>query len=339
MRRMVLLVVGLMVALPMPALAWNAAGHMVVTKLAWDQLDAKDRQTLIELLKDHPHWDRFFTTSGKPKDAPEIDYQMALASTWPDWLRGFAKATTEDGKKVYRFHKGPRHYINWPFVYPPDAEYFKGKDLPTDPKDDIIKGLGTVMDELKATDQFTTKYRAVSLCWLLHLVGDVHQPLHNIGMYSVEIPTGDQGGNLFWVKDADVPTRLHGYWDDLFGREDYDAHIKSYDRAVTAAALLSRAEFQKDQFAKELKTSSFEDWSKAGFRLAVDVGYRNGKLPGRIILREHETDQEKAKSPPLPADYHETAMATANRQAALAGHRLAELLREVAAATRKGQIK
>ena len=57
---------------------------MVVTKLAWDQLDAKDRQTLMELLKDHPHWDRFFITAGKPKNAPEADFQFALASTWAD---------------------------------------------------------------------------------------------------------------------------------------------------------------------------------------------------------------------------------------------------------------
>lgn len=337
MPRLVALVFAFALIIPLPSHAWNAAGHMTITKLAWDQLDAKDRQTLGDLLKDHPHWDRFFIATGKPKSAPEMDYQFALASSWPDWLRGFAKAQNEEDKKVYRFHKGPRHYINWPFIYPPDVEFFKGKDLPIDPKDDIIKGINTVMDELKDTDKFSTKYRSVSLCWLLHLVGDVHQPLHNVALYSVEIPSGDQGGNLFWVKEAGVPTRLHGYWDDLFGREDYDAHIKSYDRAVTACALLSRAAFQKDQFPKELKETTVEAWSKDGFRLAVEVGYRNGKLPGRIILREHETDEEKAKAPQLPDDYRAVAEATANRQAAIAGHRLAEMLRQVAAATRKGQ--
>jgi hypothetical protein len=322
---------------PPAAQAWNAAGHMTVAKLAWDQLDAKDRATLIELLKEHPHWEKFFLAAGKAKDVPDADVQFALASTWADWLRGFAKSPDAEGKKIYAFHKGPRHYINWPFVHPADVEMFQGKDLPIDPKDDIIRGLTTVMGELKATDKFSPKYRAVSLCWLLHLVGDVHQPLHNVALYSAEIPTGDQGGNLFWVKDAGVPTRLHGYWDDLFGREDYDAHIKSYDRAVTACARLTRPDFAKEKFLVDFQKATFEDWSKDGFRLAVDVGYRNGKLPGRIIIREHESDEEKAKAPPLPDDYGTIARATADRQAALAGYRLAVLLKQVAAATRGKQ--
>lgn len=335
MRRAFALLALLLVAAP--AFAWNAAGHMTVTKLAWDQLDAKDRQTLITLLKEHPHWDKFFTAS-KAKDVPDADYQIALASTWPDWLRGFAKSNDAEGKKIYLFHKGPRHYINWPFVLPADAEFFAGKPLPTDPKDDIIRGLNQAMEELKDTKTHSPKFRAVSLCWLLHLAGDVHQPLHNVGFFSQEIPTGDQGGNLFWVKSDGVPVRLHGYWDDLFGFEDYDAHMKSYDRAVIAAARLTRADFEKSKFEKELKVTDFEAWSKEGFRLAVDVGYRNGKLPGRIILREYESDEEKAKAPPLPDDYRATAVATANRQAAIAGYRLAELLRQVAAATRKGDM-
>ena len=315
--------------------AWNAAGHMTVAKLAWDQLDAKDRATLIELLKNHPHWERFFLAAGKAKDVPDVDVQFALASTWPDWLRGFAKAQDAEGKKVYSFHVGPRHYINWPFVHPADAEMFKGKDLPVDPKDDIVRGLNRAMQELKDTAKLSLSERAVSLCWLLHLAGDIHQPLHNVALYSAEIPTGDQGGNLFWVKDGGVPTRLHGYWDDLFGREDYDAHIKSYDRAVTACARLSRPDFAKVKFLVDFQHMRFEEWSKDGFKLAADVGYRGGKLPGRIIIREHESDEEKAKAPPLPDDYSAAAHATADRQAALAGYRLAMLLQEVAAATRE----
>jgi hypothetical protein len=335
MVRPFILVLALLLALPLPVRAWNAAGHMVVAKLAWDQLDAKDRQTLMTLLKDHPHWNEFFIAAGKPKTAPEADFHFALASTWADWLRGFATPKNAEEKKIYQFHKGPRHYVNWPFVHPADVEMFQGKDLPIDPKDDIVTGLSTVMGELKATKQYTTKYRSVSLCWLLHLVGDVHQPLHNVALYAAEIPTGDQGGNLFWVKENGVPTRLHAYWDDLFGREPYDAHLKSYDRAVTACALLSRPDFGRDRIAKEMKPAAFDVWSKDGLKLAIAVGYRNGKLPGRLIIREHETDAEKEKAPPLPDDYHAAAMATANRQAALAGHRLADLLREVAAATRQ----
>ena len=80
--------------------------------------------------------------------------------------------------------------------------------------------------------------------------------------------------------------------------------------------------------------SIYQD-AEGRWRSVVDLGYRNGKLPGRLIVREHESDEEKAKAPPLPDDYRAAATATANRQAAIAGYRLAALLREVAAATRK----
>jgi hypothetical protein len=314
-----------------PLVAWNNTGHMTVTKLAWDQLDAKERRAILDLLKNHPHWDRYFQTIAKPANVAEAEFTMGLASTWPDWLRGFAKSKDDEGKKIYLFHKGPRHYINWPFVNPRDAEQFKDNLPGTDPKDDVIKGINKVRDELKATDKFSPKYRAVSLCWLLHLAGDIHQPLHNIGFISKYSPQGDMGGNLFWVKDQGKPVRLHAYWDDLPGYEEsYSAYAASFEKAVSNCALLTRPMFARDRFETELKQATPEEWSKAGYALAVDVGYRNGKLRGWIVAFGKDTEEQKAKAPELPADYRDAAMAVANRQLALAGHRLADLLREVA---------
>src|SRR5690349_16385722 len=110
----------LLLALTAPLPAWNNAGHLAVAKLAWDQLDAGERKILSDLLKNHPHWDRFFVATDKPAGVADADFRFALASTWPDWLRGFAKSPDAEGKKVYLFHKGPRHYINWPFIHPRD---------------------------------------------------------------------------------------------------------------------------------------------------------------------------------------------------------------------------
>ena len=308
---------------------------MTIAKVAWDQLDAKERQALLDLLKNHPHWDRYFKNYAPPANVSEADFVIALASTWPDWLRGFAKSKDPEERKIYLFHKGPRHYINWPFVNPRDAEMFKDKVPGTDPKDDVIKGINTVTDELRATDKFSPKYRAVSLCWLLHLVGDIHQPLHNIGFVSKYAPTGDMGGNLFWVKDGGRPVRLHTYWDELPGAEEsYTAYAASYEKATANFALLSRADFARDRLP-ELKRTTPEEWSKDGYALAVETGYRNGKLRGWLLAFGKDTEEQKAKATELPADYRDAALAVANRQMALAGHRLADRLREVARVERK----
>jgi S1/P1 Nuclease len=312
-----------------PSFAWNNPGHMTVVKLAWDQLDAKERTALYALLQNHPHWDRFFKVIKQPTTVPEQDFLFALGGTWPDWLRSYTKKGDEEGKKIALFHKGPRHYVNWPYVWPRDAAEFKDKKLPgPDPKDDVVHGIDTVLAELMDPAKHSPKYRAVSLCWLLHLTGDIHQPLHNIGVISKYTPLGDQGGNLFWVKSQGFPTRLHTYWDDLPGAQE--SYASGYDKCVANCALLTRAEYAREKLADDLKKTTPMEWSKDAFALAVKVGYRSGDLKGRFLAFGKDTDEEKAKAPELPANYHDQALATANRQCALAGYRLAEMLHKVA---------
>lgn len=325
------LVAFIVLAVATPVLAWNNTGHFVVARLAWEQLDARERQAILALLKNHPHWERYFVATTKPAGAADGDYRIALGSTWADWLRGFAKAADDEGKKIYRFHVGPRHYINWPYVMPRDQAMFPGPfDIP-EKQENIVVGLTKAMDELRGGEQFSPMHRAVALSWLLHLAGDIHQPLHNIALISKYSPKGDQGGNLFWVKDRGQPVRLHAYWDDVLGRqESYTAYVASYDQATAVVARLSRPEYGRERFAKELASKSFEEWSKEGFALGVEAGYRAGKLKGWITGVGKETEAQKQKAYEVPTDYHEAALAVASRQAALAGHRLADLLHEVA---------
>lgn len=329
MRRFLVSLVGLL-CLAGPLLAWSNTGHFIVAKLAWDQLEARERQALVELLKNHPHWDRYFVATAKPAAAAEAEYRFVLGSTWADWLRGYAKASDAEGRSIYRFHVGPRHYINWPFIHPRDKDQFTGPLGIPDTSENIILGLERAMRELRDTEKLSAADRAVALTWLLHLAGDIHQPLHNIALISKYSPKGDLGGNLFFVKDHGVSVRLHAYWDDVLGKQDsYTAYAGAYDLATAKCAQLTRADYQRDRFAKELARSSFEEWSKDAYALAVETGYRNGELKGWIVAGK-ETEDQKAKATELPDDYHAAAQAVAHRQAALGGHRLADLLRQVA---------
>ena len=47
--------------------AWNATGHMTIAKLAWEQLDAGQRETAYRLLLQHPHVKEFFDKQPRPK--------------------------------------------------------------------------------------------------------------------------------------------------------------------------------------------------------------------------------------------------------------------------------
>jgi len=63
--------------------------------------------------------------------------------------------------------------------------------------------------------------KAMALSWLLHLVGDAHQPLHAAGFFSREFPESDRGGNAFFVQPPGrQPVKLYAYWHGALGRSE-----------------------------------------------------------------------------------------------------------------------
>ncbi|WP_244613232.1 S1/P1 nuclease [Methylosinus sp. Ce-a6] len=69
-----------------------------------------------------------------------------------------------------------------------------------------------------ASNSASDDVKSYDLVWLLHLVGDVHQPLHATSRFSRGMPKGDQGGNKETVCLAfTCGAKLHAYWDGLLG--------------------------------------------------------------------------------------------------------------------------
>jgi S1/P1 Nuclease len=303
---------------PLRADAWNAVGHMTVAKLAWDRLDAGQRDTAYQLLLQHPHLNEYFRKQTRPAEVPEAEWFFLHASTWADWLRGYASSKRPEDAAIGKFHKGPRHYINLPLVHPADIALFKDRKLDP-PEENIVSALGDYMNQLQNA-KLPASERAVALCWLLHLVGDIHQPLHCVAVFSKEYPDGDLGGNLRWVKDGERPTRLHAYWDDLLGRSDKYAAIKSH------VEVLTRADYERDKFAERLKNKKYMAWAEHGAALANKYAYRNGDLPGLMLAFGQDTEQKKQTAPPLPKGYDEEARRIARQQIALAAYRLGDEL-------------
>ena len=66
----------------------------------------------------------------------------------------------------------------------------------------------------------TPAQRAVALCWVMHLAGDVHQPLHTAQLFSSRYPNGDGAGGRQFVIDpvSKRPETLHWFWDDSIHR-------------------------------------------------------------------------------------------------------------------------
>jgi hypothetical protein len=274
---------------------------MVTGAIAFDQLLKTNPSTITRvaaILRHHPQYE----SRWKPQliAMSERDQErmlFMLAARWPDDVRGDSA-----------FDHPAWHFINYP--YKPKGQP-DSVPSPEPASDNIVSAFhqnlaiigGTAPDDQKA----------VALCWIFHLLGDSHQPLHTVLMFTTEFPNGDRGGNLFFIQpDPSKPAtqNLHSYWDGILLTDE------RYDPARMLAIKIENEYAQIP--SKTAAETHFEKWTHQSFDLAVSKVYRKGKL---------KISTDKNAGTPLPGDYHAVAEQVAQRQVALAGRRLADLLR------------
>ena len=295
------------------ASAWSAPGHMIVTAIAYDQLTEAERLKFDAILRGHTKyatWKKTYPEAGIPELTLEKFIAM-LASLYPDDIRN------HDNPETF-----PEwHYIDYPLI-PPD---FPMKPAPN-PGDDVLTGIAKSAKAVKGlTKTFDARSRAKMLSYLLHLIGDIHQPMHCETLFDENFPEpeGDRGGNKAWVKPpGGHAIKLHAFWDQMFGTSGQLFHpvpvtmiIASQHRAAELAPKFPRA------ILPELTEHTTPlSWSLESRSLAISDGWR------RHGIHYGLTETTAAE---LPADYEEKTHAIAERQVALAGHRLADHLHKV----------
>jgi S1/P1 Nuclease len=246
------------------------------------------------------------------QDVSIADHGLVMfmqAARWPDELRITDR----------QHHRGPWHYINWPFKPEGQPASVKIKDPELV---NILTALGE--NERMAKQESDPERRAIALAWLFHLLGDIHQPLHTAQLFTADYPQGDRGGNEICIRvtQAGQPMDLHRFWDGVITSSSNLTRLRN-----EATALRNRQEFQRSQLT-ELATTDFESWAKESFEIATKIAYHNG---GRIgIPKAGAMDCTMvAAAPVLPAGYVVSASRIADRRIILAGYRLADFLTRV----------
>lgn len=161
---------------PPAAMAWGPLGHRIVAALAWRQLDPTARTATQQLLA-AGHWE-----------------SLVAASTWPDEIR--------DMPRYQRLWKQSRrmHYINFGSR---DCDYVPPRDC----RDGECVVAAIAHDESAlANHRLSARQRSRALVFLVHFIGDVHQPLHAGYRH-------DAGGNAYQVRFEGKGTNLHHVWD------------------------------------------------------------------------------------------------------------------------------
>jgi S1/P1 Nuclease len=256
--------------------AWNAQGHRLVALVATNHLTPAARQQVRALLGDDT---------------------LADVAVWADrYLLGNNQTSFW-------------HYVNIP---PDAASYDRDRDCPRQPgvaaggrgdawRDCVVDRIRYNQERL-ADASFDRADRAIALKFLVHLVGDVHQPLHALGV--------ERGGNGIRVSvfgsaecryddGTPYPCNLHGVWDtELIGRRRLgdQPYVAELERIITQRSWSRTAIGSPDAWAMESHTAA-----------------RRALLPAQSVVDDA---------------YYRAHIATVDERLALGGWRLASLVNQ-----------
>jgi len=234
--------------------AWGQNGHRIVGNVAYQHLTPKAKKNIQAVLK-HEH--------------------LNMIGTYMDFIRA-------DKSKDFM---SPWHYCTIP-----DGKTYEEAGTPD--KGDVVSAIERIVSELKSKD-FTYETELENLKYLVHLMGDIHQPLH--------VGNGeDKGGNDVKVDFMWEKSNLHRVWD---------------------SGLIDHQQLSFSEYTRWINHTSKDDvekWQSEGVMVWLDeaVSYR-------------EAIYDIPENGKLSWDYNYTHIATVNERLLKAGVRLAGILNEI----------
>jgi hypothetical protein len=300
-----------MLTLNLPSYGWNALGHMTVAFVAYQKLTPQVRDRVYVLLRLNPFHDTKWLPM-IPAGTSEEDRRMMIfmiAATWPDQIKGDNRyqsdgtqggnrpptdgtADRNEGFSDFALHKY-WHFVDMPF----SQDRTPLQDPPIPNAKDRITAFRAVLASTAADD-----LKSYDLAWLLHLVGDVHQPLHCTARFTKNDTDGDDGGNGVKLCKAPCKDNLHGFLDGALGNSP------KATAAIAAGNRLPKAN------ARAAANLDVEKWIDDSFKDARTMVYKNppiGKGSGPFTLTKK---------------YRTAIGSLAEKRVALAGDRLANIL-------------
>jgi hypothetical protein len=212
-----------------------------------------------------------------------------------------------------QFSKPKWHYVDFPFIPPGSRER---AEIHEPREENILTALPLCIDKLRYS---TGQEKAIYLCWVLHLVGDIHQPLHCVSLFDERFPKGDHGGNdALYRLGARRIIKLHPFWDDLLGKGPTPTTLSRAAQEAQAALDVNRAEVSREEQA----ATTIESWARESFALAVTYAYLNGSVVPAAV----DNGREPSEVPEAPEDYAQRAGLVARVCIAKAGERLVIVL-------------
>lgn len=310
--------------------AWDHPGHMLTASIAFSEIE-RERPDLIEkfmlLFLAHPDAGPLWVAVGDAKGKERVRRMFIECARWADDI----KFTASD--------RPTWHSARWAVVAddaPPEARAAV----------ELRHGMtaGQALEALAlnyatvASAESSPKERALGLCWTLHIVGDIHEPMHVADLYSQLYPDGNFAGTISYVEDpvskSAIP--LHVLWDSNSIRIPTLAEVDRYTPLLLEK--YPRSSFPELVEHPVSAQNRFQAWAREGYQVAADWGFAVESLPDP---NKNQSSDQLVKNmvafildgispvkdaPTLPEGYWDRLQDTAQRRITLAGYRIADLL-------------
>ncbi|MFD0795319.1 S1/P1 nuclease [Mucilaginibacter litoreus] len=239
--------------LPFQSMAWGTNGHRISGQIADSYLTPKARKAIQAILGTE---------------------SIAMTSNWADFIKS-------DPQYKYL---SEWHYIDFDKQYTyPEMQAFLKQDTATD----AYTKLNFLIAELKKKN-LPNKNKLLALRMLIHIVEDVHQPMHTAH-------TDDKGGNDIHLTWFNNPTNLHSIWDSQLidfqqlSYTEYAAwinHTTAAQRAEWQKAPISQWLFESSQIATKIYAGVKNDDKINGYKYNFDyiATLNNQLLKGGVRL-------------------------------------------------------
>lgn len=287
-------------------LAWNALGHELVAQIAYDNLTPSAKRLFKQdnLAVNQSHIDKTkswqkaavwldevqYKKFSRVNDRPSVNWQTKAVSSFERFLQPSGESHLIAFRNL--------HYVDFPYGQS------LNQTIPMNPLN-ALWGIQRAQEILRS--KFSSPLdRGISYRILMHLIGDLHQPLHAITHITPENPQGDKGGNLVKLPNNKLADNLHSYW-DKGGGWLYPGH------RLSRGAIIKRARRLEKKYPCDLKNTKIspKDWALESFLIAKKEVY--GSLPQNFL-------------PTI--EYQQRAKMISEERIALAGCRLAAIMIE-----------
>jgi hypothetical protein len=305
--------------------AWNDTGHTIAALIAYDALPEATRAWALDVIRAHPRFREDFESrlpaSLASADAAErARWYFGRAAVWADYARRFDdEAAPARDALIARFGHGGWHYVNLPLYLRASDERADGQPPPSlvwSPDLDTARlNIVQALAMLNATwCSASSTDRAVALTWIVHLIADLHQPLHTTAMFGAPaFLRGDRGGNDVPVIGA---SNLHAMWDTALRSERRWRRLENTARSDAAAVATRPSDVAVVDAARD-----FALWAADGRDLAARAAYTDDVRAAMAAATPNAMEPIA-----ITRTYKRAMRAAAQRQIVLAGRRMAALL-------------